>query len=320
MKMISRVTDINQLPNDLKGGVVAIGNFDGVHRGHRAVLNHALEIAHTLNKPSLVLTFEPHPRAIFQPENPVFRLTPPHVKAQLLQELGFNCVVEQAFSYDFAKLTADEFVKTMLLDGLNAAHVVTGFDFHFGKGRQAGPAFLMSTGKKHDFDVTLIDAFRDEETTVISSSRIRELLSIGDVANAANLLGYHYSVSGLVIKGKQLGRTLGFPTANIALEPNHSLKFGIYAVRFRLENGDIYNGVASFGSRPSVEKNGRPLLETFIFDFNKDIYNQDCIVSFISFIRNEEKFDSLEALTIQMHKDANKARKSLDANPNKSRA
>ncbi len=306
--MIQRTDDLKQLAKALKGGVVAIGNFDGVHRGHRAVLDRALEIAASTNRPALVLTFEPHPRSVFQPDAPVFRLTPAPLKAQLLGALGFDGVFEQPFSRSFAGLSAHDFIQSILIDGLNASHVVTGFDFHFGKGRQGGPAYLMDAGKAHGFDVTLVDAFRDEGAQVVSSSRIRDQLAEADVSEAAGLLGYRYIVGGTVIKGKQLGRTLGFPTANMLLPDENRLAHGIYAVRFKTESGTLHNSVASFGRRPTVDSNGEPWLETFLFDFDADLYGQNCAVSFFGYLRGEEKFDGLDALMVQMRQDEAEAR------------
>jgi riboflavin kinase / FMN adenylyltransferase len=272
------------------------------------VLDRALEIAARDNKPAIVLTFEPHPRTAFQPQTPVFRLTPAPVKANLLEALGFAAVAEQQFSLEFATHSADDFINHVLLDGLKAAHIVTGFDFHFGKGRQGGPAFLMEAGKRSGFDVTLVDAFRDEGGAVVSSSRIRDCLAEADVSEAAGLLGYRYLVEAEVTGGKQLGRTLGFPTANMALAPENRLAHGIYAVRFRLEDGTLKDGVASFGRRPTVDSDGAPLLETFVFDFSGNLYGQTCRVSFFGYLRGELKFDGLEPLMAQMNHDANEAR------------
>jgi riboflavin kinase/FMN adenylyltransferase len=185
---------------------------------------------------------------------------------------------------------------------------VTGFDFHFGKDRRGGPAFLMQAGASHGFDVSLVDAFRDEGADVVSSSRIREWLTDGDVAGAAGLLGYRYTVEAPVIAGKKLGRTLGFPTANMALPAGNGLRHGIYAVRLRDAGGTIRDGVASFGLRPTVDSDGVPLLETFVFDHDGDLYGQTCKVSFFGFLRGEEKFDGLDALMVQMRLDEAEAR------------
>jgi riboflavin kinase/FMN adenylyltransferase len=296
------------LPENLRGGVIAIGNFDGVHRGHRAVLERALELARSRGVPALVLTFEPHPRTIFKPDEPVFRLSPASLKARLLEAEGFQSVIEYPFDHDFSQRSADEFVKSILSDWLGASAVVTGFDFHFGKGREGGPAFLMEAGKRYGFDVALIDAFRDEGAEVVSSSRVRALLIQGDVVGAAGLLGYRYTVEAVVIKGQQLGRTLGYPTANMALPPETALKPGIYAVRFRRADGTLHNGVASFGYRPTVTENGAALLETFVFDFSGDLYGETCSVSFFGHLRDELKFDGLEPLVAQIKRDEEEAR------------
>ncbi|TIT63588.1 MAG: bifunctional riboflavin kinase/FAD synthetase [Mesorhizobium sp.] len=296
------------LPADLRGGVVAIGNFDGVHRGHQAVLERALAEAKRRGVPALVLTFEPHPRTVFKPDLPLFVLTPPPMKARLLSLLGFAALVEQPFTRDFASLSAEAFVTDVLERTLGITHAVTGFDFHFGKDRQGGPAYLMAAGERHGFGVTLVDAFRDEGAEVVSSSRIRALLCEGEAAGAAGLLGYRFTVESEVVGGQQLGRTLGFPTANMRLPAAATLKEGIYAVRFRRADGTLQDGVASFGRRPTVDDNGAPLLETFVFDFSGDLYGETCEVSFFGFLRSEIKFDGLDALVAQMKRDEAEAR------------
>lgn len=296
------------LPDMLKGGVIAIGNFDGVHRGHQTVLNRALELAKSRGVPALVLTFEPHPRTVFNPDKPVFRLTPAPVRAQVLEAMGFHSVIEYPFDREFSSRSAEEFVRSILVDWLGATEVVTGFDFHFGKGREGGPAFLMEAGKRNGFGVTLVDAFRDEGAEVVSSSRIRRLLAEGNVSEAAGLLGYRFTVEAEVVKGQQLGRTLGYPTANMALAPEAELKPGIYAVRLRRPDGSLHDGVASFGYRPTVTDNGAPLLETFVFDFSGDLYGEHCRVSFFGHLRDELKFAGLEPLVEQIRKDEEEAR------------
>ncbi|TIO48671.1 MAG: bifunctional riboflavin kinase/FAD synthetase [Mesorhizobium sp.] len=308
MKAFERISAVAPLPAHLRGGVVAIGNFDGVHRGHLAVLERALAEARRRGVPALVLTFEPHPRKVFRPDVPLFVLTPPPMKARLLAELGFAALVEQPFTRDFASLSADAFVTDVLETRLGISHAVTGFDFHFGKDRQGGPAFLMAAGERHGFGVTLVDAFRDEGAEVVSSSRIRALLCEGKVEEAAGLLGYRFTVESEVIGGQQLGRTLGFPTANMRFSPEAALKEGIYAVRFRRADGTLHDGVASFGRRPTVDDNGGPLLETFVFDFSGDLYGETCRVSFFGFLRPELKFDGLDALVVQMRRDEAEAR------------
>lgn len=305
---ILRLTDPSHLPQHLKGAVVAIGNFDGVHRGHQAVLGRALEAAGTAGRPSLVLTFEPHPRSVFVPDQPVDRLTPAAEKASILEALGFDAVIECHFTRDFSQLTADDFVDQILVGGLGASRIVTGFDFHFGKNRQGGPAFLMDAGEKRGFQVTLVDAFRDEGGQAVSSSRIRSLFGEGEVVEAAGLLGYRHRIRAEVVHGKQLGRTIGFPTANMVLPPETHLKHGIYAVRFRRAAGTLHDGVASFGRRPTVDTDGEPLLETFVFDFSDDLYGEVCAVSFFAYLRGEEKFDGMEPMMQQIQLDEEEAR------------
>jgi riboflavin kinase/FMN adenylyltransferase len=308
---IERVASFDALPADCRGGVVAIGNFDGVHRGHQTVLERALDKARSDGVPATVLTFEPHPRVLFRPDIPLYRITPAVMRARLLGILGFHAVVEQPFTRDFASLDAEAFVRNVLVEGLGTCHVVTGFDFHFGRNRQGGPAFLMQAGERHGFGVTLVDAFRDEGAHVVSSSRIRDLLAEGDVSQAAGLLGYRHTVVAQVLHGKQLGRELGFPTANMELPASTGLAHGIYAVRLRRADGSLHDGVASFGRRPTVDTDGAPLLETFVFDFAGDLYGETCQISFFAFLRGEEKFDGLDALIAQMKRDEAEARAML---------
>jgi riboflavin kinase/FMN adenylyltransferase len=307
-KPILRISNLHELPAELRGGVVAIGNFDGVHRGHLSVLDRALEEARRSSVPALVLTFEPHPRSFFQPDAPLFRLTPAPLRARILSALGLDAVVELPFDKALAQTGAEDFVGAILHRGLGVSRAVTGVDFHFGKGRQGGPAFLMAAGERHGFAVTLVDPFRDEGAEIVSSSRIRDVLGEGEAAQAAGLLGYRFTVETEVSHGQKLGRTLGFPTANMELPDSVSLKHGIYAVRLRRPDGSLHAGVASFGRRPTVEDDGRVLLETFLFDFSRDIYGETCTVSFFGFLREELKFDGLEALVAQMGRDAEEAK------------
>lgn len=308
MTVFHRNETLEPLPLPLKGGVVAIGNFDGVHRGHCSVLERALAIAADHNSPALVLTFEPHPRSVFKPDQPVFRITPAPLKARILESMGFQAVIEYPFTREFSQRSAEDFIQSILKDWLGVSDVVTGFDFHFGRGREGGPAFLMEAGQKNGFGVTLVDAYRDENAAVISSSRIRDCIATGDVSEAAGLLGYRFTVEAEVIKGKQLGRTLGYPTANMALPPEVPLRPGIYAVKFRRADGSIHDGVASFGHRPTVTENGAALLETFVFDFSGDLYGEVCAVSFFGHLRDEVKFEGLDALIVQMEIDTQEAR------------
>ena len=309
---ILRVDRPSDFPAHLKGGVVAIGNFDGVHRGHQAVLNTAVKMAEVNNVAATVLTFEPHPRTVFKPDSPVPRLTPAPLKAKLIESLGFAGVVEHKFDREFANTNAIDFVQQTLNAELDASHVVTGYDFHFGKGREGSPQFLASNGEKLGFATTIVQAFQDEGGEVISSSRIRDCLGQGAISEANGLLGYAWRVSGVVQKGKQLGRELGYPTANISMPEESVLRHGIYAVRVQLEDGTRYDGVASYGRRPTFD-NGNALLESYLFDFSGDLYDQEITVFIFGWIRGEEKFASAEALVEQMNEDSHQAQAVLAA-------
>ncbi len=289
---------------------MVIGNFDGVHSGHRSVLGDALSIAKATGKPALVLTFEPHPRTFFRPETPVFRLTPPHLKSDLLLAMGFDAVICETFDENLSSLEAETFIERHLVQNLGASHVVTGFNFHFGRNRKGTPQLLVEEGKKHGFEVTSVERYVDAGGERVSSSRIRNALEDGDIERANILLGRNWRVRGYVQKGQQLGRTLGYPTANIRLHPATTLRHGIYAVRLIRADGSVHDGVASFGKRPTFD-NGAPLLETFIFDFSDDLYGEFIAVELIGWIRPEEKFDSMEALVSQMDKDSLAAKKIL---------
>lgn len=306
-----RLADLSCFPEEYKKGIVAIGNFDGVHRGHQAVLQSALDAAHKKNKPAIVYTFEPHPKSFFKPQSPVDRLTPAAEKAKLFELLGFDAVVEQQFDAQFASLSAEQFVKRIIYDSFGASAIVTGSDFHFGQQRAGNPEYLAQCGEKLGFNVIRVQPFCDENGMVISSSRIRNLLKQGDVEKASGLLGYRYTVRSKVIHGARLGRTLGFPTANMRLAEETGLAFGIYAVRFRRNNGKLYDGVASFGKRPTVEGDGAPLLETFLFSFDDNLYDEMADVSFYSHLRSEKKFDGLVPLIDQMNRDKEQAENAL---------
>ncbi len=304
---ILRLDHCKDLPADLRGGVIAIGNFDGVHRGHQAVLNMARQKAEKAGRPLIVLTFEPHPRAFFSGEA-IYRLTPPALRATLLGELGVAAVVEQRFDASFAALSPDAFIDDMLRDGLGAKAVIVGHDFHFGHKRAGTPAMLAQAGRQKGFAVDIVEPETAEDGLLISSSTIRQALADHDLPMANGLLGYRHTVVATVEKGQQLGRTLGYPTANMSLPPQTQLALGIYAVRFRRADGILYDGVASFGRRPTVTDEGAPLLETFLFDFSGDLYGETCAVSLFSYLRGEEKFDGLDPLIAQMKRDEEEAR------------
>jgi riboflavin kinase/FMN adenylyltransferase len=297
----------------LKGAVAAIGNFDGVHRGHRAVIEAALSRAEAIGAPAIAVTFEPHPRNVLRPADPVFRLTAEPEKLRLLAATGLSGALVLTFDAAFAAQTAEEFVSRILVGRLGIRGATIGFDFHFGHQRGGSPAFLTEQGERYGFSVETAPPLEDEGRPV-SSSSIRAALTEGRVVEAAELLGYPWFASGKVIKGDQRGRILGFPTANIALDPHCGLKHGIYAVRVGI-GGEMRDGVASFGTRPTFD-NGAPLLEAHVFDFTGDLYGAPVDVAFIGWIRPELKFDQVDALVRRMDEDARLARAALARAPN----
>ncbi|MCB1491411.1 MAG: bifunctional riboflavin kinase/FAD synthetase [Rhodobiaceae bacterium] len=306
-----QVTDLDSFPDACRGGVIAIGNFDGVHSGHRAVIGMALAIARQAGVPAGVMTFEPHPRSVFRPDTPVFRLTPRAEKRRVLSACGLDFLLEMGFDRAFAARTAADFVDTILIGRLGISHVVTGFDFHFGKGREGTPDFLRRAAEERGFGATIVPALASGDGVPVSSSAVRDLLEAGDVAAAAALLGYRWFVSGPVIHGEKRGRDLGYPTANMRLGSDCGLAHGVYAVRMEVD-GTLHDGVASYGRRPQFD-NGAPLLETYLFDFSGDLYDRPVAVEFVAHIRPELKFDSVEALVARMDEDSREARAHLAA-------
>jgi riboflavin kinase / FMN adenylyltransferase len=304
--------DPTRPPPGLENGVYAIGNFDGVHLGHAAVVARTKALAAELAGPSVALTFEPHPADFFAGAPVVFRLTPRLAKARALQALGLDGVAIFTFDGALAGLTAEDFVAKILVQRLGVKAVVVGGDFHFGKGRGGSPAFLLEAGARHGFRVDVIDKVQADQAgaPAVSSTGVRQALEAGDVETAAKWLGRPYTVEGEVIAGQKLGRTLGVPTANIALAPSNRLKHGVYAVRAGV-GGARYDGVASFGVRPTVDSQGAPLLEVFLFDFSGDLYGKFLEVTFVAYLRPELKFDGLEALKAQMRQDVVDARARL---------
>jgi riboflavin kinase / FMN adenylyltransferase len=296
----------------LEGCVVAIGNFDGVHRGHAAVIGHATRFAKALNRPSAVLTFEPHPADYFAGRNVLFRLTPESEKGRALAALGLDGMIVLRFDAALAELSAEAFVRDVLVKRIGIAAAVIGYDFHFGKARQGTPAFLMNAGERYGFAVEIVErvvADASGSLVAVSSTAIRKALEAGAVKTAADLLGRPWSVISAIIAGQQLGRTLGFPTANMRLDASCRLAHGIYAVRAAVD-GSIFDAVASFGRRPTFD-NGPPLLEVFLFGFSGDLYGKTMEISFVDWIRGEAKFERPEDLVVQMHQDAALARQKL---------
>jgi riboflavin kinase/FMN adenylyltransferase len=301
------------MPNGWRDAVVAIGNFDGVHSGHQAVLAAARAQAEHIGVPMIMLTFEPHPRTFFQPDRPLFRLTPAETKAAVASACGVDGVLVLPFDAALSATSADDFVDQILIDRLAIRHAVTGYDFHFGHKRLGTPDYLQRAGVLNGFGVTIV-AEHGDESGAVSSSRIRGALTEGAVPAANQMLGWTWSVAGEIRHGEKRGRELGYPTANMSLDPACGLRHGIYAVRFIRADGTHHNGVASFGRRPTFD-NGHPLLETHLFDFSGDLYGETALVSLADWIRPELKFDSVDALVTQMDDDSARARTRLGDTP-----
>jgi riboflavin kinase/FMN adenylyltransferase len=295
-----------------RGAVVALGNFDGVHLGHRAVIGAALDMARAQGRPALAVTFEPHPRSFFSPNTPQFRLTDLPDKLRLLAATGLSGAVVMTFDAARARTGAMDFINHDLIGRLGVSGISVGYDFHFGKGRAGTPQLLATEGPRRGITVH-IQPHIDVDGRSVSSTAIRNALGQGQIDEATALLGYPFFVSGEVIHGEKRGRDLGYPTANLRLDPACGLRHGIYAVRVGLE-GRRFEAVASFGRRPTFD-NGAPLLEVFLFDFKGDLYGRRLDVAFLSFLREERKFDSLPALIAQMDEDSRLARAALAAAP-----
>ena len=303
-----------RLPENLRGGVAAIGNFDGLHRGHQQLLAKAKAKADELGKSFGLLTFEPHPRTFFRPTEPVFRLTPPPLKALLAEALGAGFVATMNFSAATASQSPEDFIAEQLVERLGVAHVITGFDFHFGKGRKGTSESLVAAGKTSGFGVTVVEQVADEaegSLAPFSSSTIRSSLRRGHVREAAKGLGYQWIVMGEVVPGDQRGRTIGFPTANIILEPGAEPYRGIYAVTVReKKGGPAWQGAAYFGDRPTFNTN-RTFLEVYLLDQDIDLYGRTLVVNFVDLVRGDKTFSSVDGLISQMKQDCDAVREIL---------
>ncbi len=306
----------DDVPAALKGAVVAIGNFDGVHRGHRALIAEAKVQAEARRSPLAVLSFEPHPQEYFHPEAESFRLTPLRAKARLLAELGVDALLALPFDADMARRTPQEFVGQILMDALRISGAVVGHDFEFGNRRAGNLAVLSYMGEMEGFSVTAFDTVTSAGDGKISSSLIRQLLQQARPDEAARLLGHTWAVEARVEHGDARGRTMGFPTANMHLGHCLAPAFGVYAVRVNILDNDKvvarHDGVANFGIRP-MYRTSVPLMETHLFDFNGDLYGKYLSVELVRYIRPEAKFAGLEALIAQIALDAAKAREILAA-------
>lgn len=298
------------LPVDVRGAAVAVGNFDGVHLGHREVIREAGRIAQASGTPWAVLTLEPHPRSVFEKDAPPFRLSPFPVKVRQIEALGPELLVVIPFDAEFARTSPRGFVEQVLVGALRARHVVCGHDFAFGHGRKGTPELLLWMGDEFDFGFTCVHEVKDADGEPYSSSRIREYLRAGHPAEAARLLGRPFVIEGEVVAGDARGRTIGFPTANIRLGEYVRPAMGVYAVRVQLgggESGLIRPAVANLGLRPTFG-GSEPLLEVHVFDFDGDLYGRTIEVELVEFLRPEKKFDGLAALRAQIEADCAQAR------------
>jgi riboflavin kinase / FMN adenylyltransferase len=306
------VTSHNPLPESMRGGIVAIGNFDGVHRGHQALLAQARAIADQHGLPLGVVTFEPHPRSFFRPDEPVFRLSPLALKLRLLKALGVDFVSVVQFDAQLAALSAEEFIELELMEKLGVRHVVAGYDFHFGKNRKGNSATLRALG----LEVSCLDEVTDEGAghLAFSSSNIRHALRQGRLAQASRELGYDWTILGTVVPGDQRGRSIGFPTANIVVEAGVEPARGIYAtmVHEAGKPSPLWMGAGYFGDRPTFNTN-RTFLEVYLLDQTIDLYGRQLMVSFVDLIRPDQSFTSVDGLIAQMKQDCENARRILMA-------
>ncbi|HFB2048868.1 MAG: bifunctional riboflavin kinase/FAD synthetase [Hyphomicrobiaceae bacterium] len=300
--------DIGDIPTNLNRAVVALGNFDGVHRGHLAVLENVKSTAKKLNSPSGVLTFFPHPRSFLKIDQSLFSIISLERKLSILEIFNLDFVNVLTFDTALSDLTAEDFVRKIIVGSWRATHVTVGYNFFFGKGRCGTPHMLQEFGVRYGFGVTIVKPARNS-SNVFSSSAVRELLQQGEVRKAANILGHWWTVSGVVEHGANRGTEMGFPTVNIALEPGQSLQHGIYAARVWVD-GRRFDGAAYSGCRPTFD-NGPAKLEVFLLNFSGCLYDRKIYIEFIDFIRLDKSFENAEALAKQISKDCTEARKIL---------
>lgn len=300
----------DHVPAGARGAAVAIGNFDGVHKGHQALIARTREEAGRLGVRAAALVFEPHPREFFQPTRPLFRLTPLTQKLRLLETYGVELTFVIAFGHEFATMSAETFVERVLVAGLGVSHVVIGHDFLFGRSRTGNAEQMVALGKNFGFGVSVV-APVGSGGEIFSSSAVRAELAQGDVTGAAEMLGHRWKVEGVVQGGARRGTGLGYPTANIALGRGAALAHGIYAVHVDVE-GARHQGAAYLGTRPTFD-DGSPVLEVFLFDFDGDLYGRTIEVEFVEFLRGDRKFDGPDALKTQMDVDCARAREILTA-------
>lgn len=296
------------VPAEARNGVLALGNFDGVHRGHQAVIGTALELGRETGRPAGVMTFDPHPRKFFQPNATMFTLTPIAQKLQFFEALGCDFAGVMSFDEHMASMSGGSFVRDVLHRVWQVDHVVVGYNFFFGKGRSGSPQLLVDIGQEVGFGVTVMPPASDDGE-VFSSSAARDYLRAGDVRGAAGVLGYWWTVAAVVESGAGIGKGMGYPTANVMLEPGQDLHHGIFAARV-LVDGRRFDAAAYLGRRPTFD-NGVAKLEVYLFDFDENLYGHTIAVEMIDFIRPDQSFESADALVAQMDQDCAKAREIL---------
>lgn len=299
---------------DHRGGAAAVGAFDGVHRGHQAVIGAARDAARTLGAPLAIVTFEPHPRRWFQPDAAPFRLMTVGQMARALEDQGVVRLHVLPFDAEMAAMSDADFARDVLAAGLGLTHAAVGFDFTYGKGRTGSPQALAQAGRTLGFGVSVTERVDDEGGLKLSSSAVREALAAGDMARASRILGRPFAIEGEVIHGDKRGRTIGVPTANVAMGDYMRPAYGVYATRTRLANGRLIDGVANLGVRPMFEI-AQPLLEVWLLDFEGDLYGETLETQLIERLRGEMTFDGLEALKTQIDADAAAARVALGQPP-----
>ena len=305
--MVEVIRDWRDLPASQKGAAVAVGAFDGVHQGHQAVIASARAAAERLGVPLGVVSFDPHPRRLFQPEAAPFRLMTADQMARALAPLGVDHLYLIPFDAEMAGMSDEEFARRVLSEGLGIAHAAVGFDFTYGRGRTGSPEGLRRHGQEQGFSVSVTNRIDDASGLKLSSSAVREALKAGDMDRAAAILGRPFAIQGEVIHGDKRGRTIGVPTANIAMGDYMRPAYGVYATRTRLPDGRVIDGVANLGVRPMFEIE-QPLLEVWLFDFDESLYGQTVETELVAFLRDEMKFDGLDALKVQIEADAKAAR------------
>ncbi len=301
------------LPEAQRGAAAAIGAFDGVHRGHQAVIGAAREAAGRLSAPLAVVTFEPHPRRWFQPEAAPFRLMTTDQMARALETLGAARLHVLPFDAEMAAMSDEAFARDVLASGLGLRHAAVGFDFTYGKGRTGSPEALTRIGRELGFSVSVTERVDDRSGLKLSSSAVREALAAGDMARATRILGRPFAIEGEVVHGDKRGRTIGVPTANVRMGDYMRPAYGVFATRTRLADGRVIDGVANLGVRPMFET-PEPLLEVWLFDFSGDLYGQVVETQLIERLRGEMSFDGLDALKVQIEADAQAARVALAQN------